>query len=336
MAAENFASRKQCSEIIDWYKKIKKLNTTTSLKRLEIMTKHSNTSKISKKEPMKAMSTDPKEPHDELYYERQESKDENFYPSYAFIAKNNMLEELKKEIPYKWRVQSYSKNKPSASCVAYIDARDVMDLLDEVVGPENWQDEYKMVGDKMMAGISIKFGDEWVTKWDTGSESKMEAEKGEVSDSFKRAAVKWGAGRFLYKLGIKYIPANKIKGEKDTATHAEYPYPVDNNGKRIWDVTAHINGGGASTPTDTPNKKPPVSTADKVVSDIPCPTCLGAMWDNRADKKSAKSPDYVCKQDNGQCLNGKYPTSLWATDKRAKPKSSMTKKSEEFIKSLEV
>lgn len=246
------------------------------------------------------------------------------------------LKELTKEIPYKWRVQSYSKNKPMASCVAYVDARDVMDLLDEVVGPDKWQDEYKMVGDKMMAGISIKCGDEWVTKWDTGSESKVEAEKGEVSDSFKRAAVKWGVARFLYKLGIKYITASAIK------TNNNYPYPVDNNNKRIWDVTAHINGGGSSTPTASNKKAPvdkPVSTADKVVSDIPCPTCAGTMWDNRADKKSAASPDYVCKQDNGSCLSGQYPTALWATDERAKPKSSitkeMTKKSEDFLKSLE-
>ena len=47
------------------------------------------------------------------------------------------LEDLKKELPYKWRVQSSRYGK--ATCVAYIDARDCQDLLDEVVGPENWQ-----------------------------------------------------------------------------------------------------------------------------------------------------------------------------------------------------
>lgn len=56
------------------------------------------------------------------------------------------LKELKKKIPYQWRVQSYSKTKPSASCVAYIDARDVMELLDEVCGPENWQSDFRDVG----------------------------------------------------------------------------------------------------------------------------------------------------------------------------------------------
>ena len=53
------------------------------------------------------------------------------------------LEELKKQIPYKWRVQSFSKTSQTATCVAYVDARDVMDILDEVVGIENWQSDYK-------------------------------------------------------------------------------------------------------------------------------------------------------------------------------------------------
>ena len=47
------------------------------------------------------------------------------------------LNDLKKEIPYKWRVQSTKYGK--TTCVAYIDARDCMDILDEVCGPENWQ-----------------------------------------------------------------------------------------------------------------------------------------------------------------------------------------------------
>ena len=55
------------------------------------------------------------------------------------------LKDLKKEIPYKWRTG------PNGTQLAYIDARDVMDLLDEVVGPENWQDSYELVGDKSIS-----------------------------------------------------------------------------------------------------------------------------------------------------------------------------------------
>lgn len=146
------------------------------------------------------------------------------------------LKDLQKPIPCKWRVQSFSKNKPQGQCVAYIDSRDVQNLLDDVVGIGNWQDDYKDVGGQMFAGIGIKCDNEWVWKWDTGSESNIEKEKGQASDSFKRAGVKWGIGRFLYDLDIKYVEANEVK------TQSNSPYVVDMNGKRVWDLTKFING----------------------------------------------------------------------------------------------
>ena len=118
------------------------------------------------------------------------------------------LEKLKKEIPYKWR------QGPSGTQLAYIDARDVQDLLDEVCGQENWQDKYEFVGEKLIAGIGINTENGWVWKYDTGDTSNIEENKGQFSDAFKRAAVKWGVGRFLYDLGTKgdekkpYKPAN--------------------------------------------------------------------------------------------------------------------------------
>lgn len=145
------------------------------------------------------------------------------------------LKDLQKKIPAQWRVQSFSKNKPSGQCVAYIDARDVMKILDEVVGAVNWQDDYKIVGDMLVAGIGINTGSGWVWKWDTGTESNMEAEKGHMSDAFKRAAVKWGVGRFLYDYPIQYVDANEVK------TKYNFPYPVDENKKRIYDLTTYIN-----------------------------------------------------------------------------------------------
>ena len=146
------------------------------------------------------------------------------------------LEDLKKEMPYQWRVQSFSKNKPACSCVAYIDARDVMDRLDLVCGQGNWTDDYRVINGQLFAGIGIFIENQWVWKWDTGTESQTEKEKGIVSDSFKRAAVKWGVGRFLYNLEIKYVDANEVK------TGNNYPYPVDKQGKKIFDLTTYING----------------------------------------------------------------------------------------------
>lgn len=151
------------------------------------------------------------------------------------------LKDLKKKIPCQWRVQSFSKNKPSAQLVAYIDARDVMNLLDEVVGAENWASDFKDIGGQTFAGIGICVTEpmdlqpKWVWKWDTGSESNIEKEKGQASDSLKRAAVQWGIGRFLYEMDIKFLDANEVK------TANNFPYCVDKQGKRIWDITKYIN-----------------------------------------------------------------------------------------------
>lgn len=145
------------------------------------------------------------------------------------------LSGLKKKIPAQWRVQSFSQNKPAAQCVAYIDARDAMDLLDEVVGAGKWQDDYKVIDNKLFAGVGINIDGQWVWKWDTGTESQTEKDKGKVSDAFKRACVKWGIGRFLYEMPIKFVKANSVK------TSTNKPYVIDDHGNRVWDLTEFIN-----------------------------------------------------------------------------------------------
>jgi hypothetical protein len=147
------------------------------------------------------------------------------------------LNDLKKEIPPKWKIQSTSKYKPMAICVPYIDARDCEDILDEVCGPENWQDIYKEINGKLFCGISIRFGDEWVTKWDVGTSGNFEKEKSAASDSFKRACVKWGIGRFLYNMKPMHVQTNRprIDGDKSPL------YPVDGNNRKISDLTVFFS-----------------------------------------------------------------------------------------------
>lgn len=137
------------------------------------------------------------------------------------------LNKLKEPMPYKWKIQSYNFDKTKGTCVAYIDARDVMDRFDEVVSPENWQKKYYSVKNTMFCSIGIKIGNDWVWKDDGGVESTQEKEKGEASDSFKRAAVNWGVGRFLYDLDIRWID---IKDKK----------PVDKAGEVIKDLTKYF------------------------------------------------------------------------------------------------
>jgi hypothetical protein len=122
-----------------------------------------------------------------------------------------MLEGLKKQMPFKWRVQSASKW--GAQCVAYIDSRDVQDLFDEVLGAAGWQVRFEEHKGNLFACIGVHIAGEWVWKSDCGTESNIEKQKGEASDAFKRAAVMWGVGRFLYELPIVKLPVKEENGK---------------------------------------------------------------------------------------------------------------------------
>ncbi len=105
-----------------------------------------------------------------------------------------------------WRAQSVTKDGSKALALAYIDARDVMDRLDDVCGAENWQDRYEFHGARTICYLSIRIDGEWVTKADGAGDSDVEAEKGAISDALKRAAVKWGIGRYLYHIVSPWVP----------------------------------------------------------------------------------------------------------------------------------
>lgn len=101
-----------------------------------------------------------------------------------------------------WRIgQCGTKNQRVwAMCLAYVQARAIMNRLDDVCGPANWQITYQPSGNGFLAGLSIKVGEEWVTKWDGADQTDIESFKGGISSALKRAAVPWGIGRYLYKL----------------------------------------------------------------------------------------------------------------------------------------
>jgi len=102
-----------------------------------------------------------------------------------------------------WRIGARTKDKSNGIALAYLDARDVMQRLDTVVGPENWQCRYPFSG---CCEISILINNQWVTKSNCAGETDVEAEKGQASDAFKRAAVLWGIGRYLYDLPNTWVP----------------------------------------------------------------------------------------------------------------------------------
>ena len=122
------------------------------------------------------------------------------------------LKDLKKHMPYTWKVQS---TKYKAECVAFVDARQVADRLDEVCGPENWEEKYiRDSKGNLFCYLTIWVNNRPITKSDVGTPSNFEAVKGEASDAFKRAAVKWGIGRFLYDLPMVSLKVAEYKGKK--------------------------------------------------------------------------------------------------------------------------
>ena len=96
------------------------------------------------------------------------------------------------------RISSISEK--GLTLLLYKTARTDANLLDETVGSENWENDFKVVDGVLYGGIGIydSHMDRWVWKWDAGTESMTDAEKGRASDAFKRAGFKHGIGRELY------------------------------------------------------------------------------------------------------------------------------------------
>ena len=150
------------------------------------------------------------------------------------MVNSKQLDRLNTTIPFHWREANRAKNGKSAQCLAYLDARDVMDLLDNTCGKAGWKSEFFVLQDRLYGMISIEVehkhqGSIWVSKSDVGTESNTEREKGNASDAFKRAAVHWGIGRFLYRMDRVWVNVNDSK------------QLVDDSGKRIWDLSDHCN-----------------------------------------------------------------------------------------------
>lgn len=148
-----------------------------------------------------------------------------------------------------------NQGKYFAQFLLYKDARCDQKILDECVGPMNWQRRHEEHKGNLFCAIGIWDPEkkEWVWKEDAGAESNMEAEKGHASDAFKRAGTNWGIGRELYtKLNIffelkeseYFIQSNKPKSnarfevakvetENGVIQHLEI---VDKSGEVRWKI----------------------------------------------------------------------------------------------------
>lgn len=94
------------------------------------------------------------------------------------------------------------------SLLLYKNARCDMNILDETVGVGRWQRRHYECKGNLFCEIGIKVDEEWIWKGDCGTESNTEKEKGEASDSFKRAGFNWGIGRELYTAPFIWVKAD--------------------------------------------------------------------------------------------------------------------------------
>lgn len=123
----------------------------------------------------------------------------------------------------KWKPQLVKGER--AMAVAYVDARAIMDRLDDVFGLGGWRDSYQCLGadGSVLCRLEVRLGDEWIAKEDVGGQSEQPDEgdrrKAAFSDALKRTAVKYGVGRYLYHLPRRwcnYDPQRRIFREKPT------------------------------------------------------------------------------------------------------------------------
>lgn len=200
------------------------------------------------------------------------------------------LKDLAKPFPtnkIKWRVGQKSKNKPSATLLAYVDARLVQDRFDEVCGVDGWEVSYDKGPDGgVMATITVvqRNADGCVvakmSKADGAPKTDIEGVKGGYSDAFKRAAVAWGVFRYGYRLtadwhkihegygsdGDIYCPLDKgkpghIKRPKDSSLPS-WARPTK-SGKTVAEVQIE----GTSIPHGKPADKTTESVADAVTAE---------------------------------------------------------------------
>lgn len=140
----------------------------------------------------------------------------------------SIYEKLKR--PFKaskisWRVGAVSKDKTKAIALAYIDARDVMERLDEVFGL-NWQCSYSHAETKTICEIQVLIDGVWISRANGAGDSDIEAEKGAISDAFKRAGVMFGIGRYLYDLPNEWVEIDEYKKFKRKPTLPMGFFPI--------------------------------------------------------------------------------------------------------------
>jgi len=164
-----------------------------------------------------------------------------------------------------WRVGSTTKDKTKGLALPYVNARAIMERLDSAVGPAMWWDEYRPVerSKGWICRLTIQLdpaGGHVLglerSREDGADETDIEPTKGGISDAFKRAAVKFGMGRYLYRLPAIWAPLRPAGKSYVLKSYPTLPAWALPGGSGWPDSSIRSDPGG-----ELPDASPPESEA---------------------------------------------------------------------------
>lgn len=167
----------------------------------------------------------------------------------------------------KWRVGSVSIPKNKVQLLAYVDARAVQDRLDSILGLAGWESHFQCIEKNFICSLTVHLphptqeGQRYsITKSDGAEQTDFEGWKGGISDAFKRAAVQFGVGRYLYASDAPWVEVipQKPKG----APYGSYNYV--NYSKKGETIKGFYKVPSLGTPSPAPKKAPAKKAAPKL------------------------------------------------------------------------
>ena len=183
-----------------------------------------------------------------------------------------------------WKAQATTRDKTRALAVPYVDARTVMDRLDQAAGPENWSDSYRLVsagdGEFAVECTLTLFG---VSKADVGTADERSngssnhrlaapVAKSAYSDALKRAAVRWGVGRYLHRVHSKWVRYDAAEKQlAETPRLPEWALPEDGRSPSESNGNDGNNGHRGRAPANG-SRAMPLGTPATVAAHTPLTT----------------------------------------------------------------
>lgn len=215
----------------------------------------------------------------------------------------------------KFKPQNVKGNR--ALALAYVDVRVIQDRLDDVLGVDGWQDEYSVLTDmSVVCKLRLRIGKRWITRMDVGSQSEQpdggDRMKAAFSDALKRAAVKFGMGRYLYRLAPQWVDFDPVK-KAFTAAPKLPPFALPSVQPRSVAVSAAPVAQAApapqaiAAPKPTPPAKPtpdPTPVAAPVAP-APAPAVAKSSGDGAAQATATESAKKGNLPANGRELHAR-------------------------------